>query len=185
MQLLIAHHFGSKPKRLVRQGAGATNFVFVVKHAGGDLVVRLSPDPAKINAYIKEQWAIAKVRELKVPTPDILEVGNEVVPYPYMILRRVEGKEATFHPQRLEILREAGRLGALINSIRTTGYGSTFDWSNNQLSKNDSWNDFLEKELMLESRLKTLKKEKPWPSRRFESCHRFFAVWTRCPKNRH
>jgi hygromycin-B 4-O-kinase len=157
---VIAHHFGSPPNRITAQGGGLSNFVFMVKHEKGDLVVRLSPDPVKINSFIKEQWAISRVRELKVPTPDILEVGNEVVPYPYMISRKVEGREATFHPQRLEILREAGRYGALINSIKTTGYGGTFDWSNNQLSKNGSWEEFLKKELTIERRLQTLRKWK-------------------------
>ena len=157
---VITHHLGSAPKRIIAQGGGLTNFVFMVSHAEGELVVRLSPDPAKINHYIKEQWAIRKVRELKVPTPDILQVGNEVMPHPYMISRKVEGKEATFHPQRTDILRELGRYGALINSIRTTGFGSTFDWSNNQLSRNDSWDDFLDRELSLGHRLETLEKQK-------------------------
>jgi aminoglycoside phosphotransferase (APT) family kinase protein len=157
---VIAHHFGSEPKRIVVQGGGLTNFVFMVSHAEGELVLRLSPDPAKINQYIKEQWAIRKVRELKVPTPDILEVGNEVVPHPYMISRKVEGKEATFHPQRIDILREVGRYGALINSIRTTGFGSTFDWSNNKLSKNNDWDNFLDRELSLGHRLETMEKQK-------------------------
>jgi hygromycin-B 4-O-kinase len=157
---VITHHLGSGPKRIVTQGGGMSNFVFMVSHAEGELVVRLSPDRAKINHYIKEQWAIQKVRELKVPTPDILEVGTEVVPHPYMISRKVEGKEATFHPRRMEILREIGRFGALINTIRTTGFGSTFDWSNNQLSKNDSWDDFLDRELSLGHRLEVLEKQK-------------------------
>jgi aminoglycoside phosphotransferase (APT) family kinase protein len=158
-RLLITHHLGSKPKRIAAQG-GMTNFVFLVNHAQGDLVVRISRHAVKLNAYIKEQWAIARVKELNVPTPEILEVGNEVIPYPYMILKRVAGEEATSHPRRLEILREVGRYAAIINSIRTTGFGSTFDWSNNQLSKNDSWDDFLEKELAIEDRLETLKKQK-------------------------
>jgi aminoglycoside phosphotransferase (APT) family kinase protein len=157
---VIIHHFGWEPKRVLAKGGGLTNFVFMVSHPEGELVVRLSPDATKINHYIKEQWAIRKVRELKVPTPDILEVGNEVVPHPYMISRKVDGKEATFHPQRLDILREMGRYGALINSIRTTGFGSTFDWSNNKLSKNGSWHDFLDRELLLGHRLEILEKQK-------------------------
>lgn len=157
---VITHHIGSAPKRIIAQGGGLTNFVFIVSHAEGELVVRLSPDAAKLNNYIKEQWAIQKVRELKVPTPDILEVGNEVVPHPYMISRKVEGTEATFHPQRMDILRELGKYGALINSIRTTGFGGTFDWSKNQLSKNDSWDDFLDRELSLGHRIEVLEDQK-------------------------
>jgi aminoglycoside phosphotransferase (APT) family kinase protein len=155
---IISHHFAAPPSRLVRQDGGLSNHVFVVKHKEGDLVVRLSSDPARLNAYIKEQWAAAKAKELKVPVPEILEVGNQVIPFPYMISRRAEGGEATFHPKRLEILRELGSIAARINTIPTNGFGTTFDWSNNQLSLNDSWEEFLNKELDIESRFKMLSK---------------------------
>lgn len=155
---IIEHHFGTKPKRIVHQTSGLSNFVFMVYHAEGDFVVRLSPDPTRINSYIKEQWAVAKVKEVGVPTSEILEVGNQVVPHPYMISRKVNGHEATFHPERLSILREMGRYAALINSVPTDGFGSVFDWSNNQLSRNENWRDFLHGELQIESRLETLKK---------------------------
>lgn len=159
-RLVVTHHLGSKPKRVIMQTGGMTNYVFMVNHADGDLVVRLSPDPVKLNAFIKEQWAIAKAKELDVPTPDVLEVGNEVVPYPYMISRKSKGKEASFQPQRLEILHELGRYAALVNSIGTSGFGSTFDWSNNQLSRNDNWDEFLDRELMLDQRLEILRKRR-------------------------
>ncbi|HKG73336.1 MAG TPA: aminoglycoside phosphotransferase family protein [Aestuariivirgaceae bacterium] len=157
---IISHHFSAPPLRLVGQDGGLSNHVFMVKHKEGDLVVRLSSDPARINAYIKEQWAAAKAKELKVPAPEILEVGNQVIPFPYMVSRRAEGSEATFHPKRLEILRELGSIAARINTIQTTGFGTTFDWSNNQLSLNDSWEEFLTKELDIESRLGILSKRK-------------------------
>lgn len=160
---LIMHHFGEKPKRLVYQAGGLSNFVFLVKHSGGDFVVRVSPEPSKINAFIKEQWAVAKAREVGVPTPEVLEVGNEVVPHPYMISRRVEGLEATWQPSRMQILHEMGRYAALINSVPTSGFGSTFDWSNNQLSRNETWGDFLHKELKLDARLGLLEKHRMLP----------------------
>jgi aminoglycoside phosphotransferase (APT) family kinase protein len=75
-----------------------------------------------------------------------------------MISRRAEGREATFHPKRLEILRELGSIAARINTIPTSGFGTTFDWSNNQLSLNDSWEEFLNKELDIERRFKILSK---------------------------
>jgi Ser/Thr protein kinase RdoA (MazF antagonist) len=153
---IISHHFGAPPQRVLQPGGGRSNHVFMVKHKEGDLVVRLSSNPTRINAFIKEQWASAKVREVKVPTPEILQVGNEVIPFPYMVSRRAEGSEATFHTKRLEILRELGSIAARINTVRTTGFGTTFDWSNNQLSLNDSWEEFLTKELEIENRLKIL-----------------------------
>lgn len=130
----------------------------------GDFIVRVTPEASKINAFIKEQWAMVKAHEVGVPTPEVLEVGNEVVPYPYMISRRVSGQEATFHPSRMQILHEMGRYAALINSIPTNGFGSTFDWSNNQLSRNETWKDFLHKELKLDARLELLEKHRMLPT---------------------
>lgn len=155
---IVAHHFGEKLNRVIYQPGGLSNFVFLIKHTAGEFVVRISPEPAKINAFIKEQWAMSKVTESGIPTPEILEVGNEIVSAPYMISRRVIGQEATFHPSRMQILHEMGRYTALINSITTTGFGATFDWSNDQLSRNHTWNEFLHKELKIEARLEFLMK---------------------------
>ncbi len=157
---IITYHFGQKPRRIVHRASGLSNCVFLVSHGEGDFVIRICPAPTKINAYIKEQWAMARARESGVPVPEVLEVGNEVIPYPYMVSRRVSGKEASLHPNRLQILREMGRYAALINAIPTTGFGSTFDWSNNQLSRNETWGDFLYKELKLEARLLLLEKHR-------------------------
>ncbi len=160
---IITHHFGNKPKRVAHLPGGLSNFVFLVTHNEGDFVVRISPEPARLNAFIKEQWAMAKAREVGVPTPEILEVGNEIVSSPYMVSRRVIGKEANLHPNRLEIIRQMGKYAALINSIPTSGFGSTFDWSSNQLSRNETWSEFIEKELNLEGRLRSLEKRKMLP----------------------
>ncbi len=156
---VIAHHFGDKkPRRVIHKTSGLSNFVFEVAHAEGDFIVRISPDPVRINSFIKEQWAQNKAREAGVPVPEILEVGSHVINQPFMISRVVEGGEATFHEKRLEIVREMGRYAALINSIKTKGFGSTFDWSSNQLSHNESWQEFLESELKFEEKLATLEK---------------------------
>lgn len=159
-RLVIEHHFGSKPRRVVHKASGLSNFVFAVKHTEGDFIVRISPEQARLNSFIKEQWTQTKVREIGVPTPEILEVGSEVISQPFMISRRVEGQEAIFHPERLKIIREMGRYAAMINTVKTENFGSTFDWSNNLLSRNDSWKDFLESELQFEDRLETLEKHK-------------------------
>jgi aminoglycoside phosphotransferase (APT) family kinase protein len=157
---IIEHHFGAKPRRVEHQGSGLSNFVFLVHHAEGDFVVRISPDPTRINAFIKEQWAVTKAHEAGVPTAEILEVGNSVIPHPYMVARRVQGRDATMHPERVAILREMGRYAALINSISTTGFGSVFDWSSNQLSRNDTWKEYLHGELRLDARLEILRKQR-------------------------
>lgn len=153
---VIEHHLGGRPRRIEHQASGLSNFVFLVAHAAGHFVVRICPTPGKINAYIKEQWAVARVREAGVPTAEILEVGNEVIPHPYMIARKVAGQEASQHPRRPEIVTEMGRLARRINSVATDGFGTVFDWSGNQLSRNESWHAFLGGEFALDARLETL-----------------------------
>ena len=155
---IIEHHLGSKPKRITERAGGLTNFVMEVDHADGDFIVRMSTAPAKIREYLKEQWAIARASEIGVPTAEVLEVGADIVGIPYMVLRKAEGQEATHHPERFAILREMGRLTALIHSIKTSGFGHTFDWSSNQLSRNDTWKEYLHGELKVEPRVDLLDK---------------------------
>jgi len=70
-----------------------------------------------------------------------------------MIDRKVEGYEATHHMQRMQIMREMAALTALIHTLPTGGYGRTFDWSGNQLSRNESWTDYLTCELKAGERI--------------------------------
>ena len=172
---LIAHHFGSKPSRITYKASGLSNFVFAVKHSEGEFIVRLSPDATKLNNFIKEQWAEEHAAKAGVPVAEILEVGNEVVPFPYMIVRQVKGSEATYNENRLEIVREMGRYGALINSIQTKGFGNTFDWSNNQLSFNETFAEYLENALQVESKIEVLEKNKMISREKAKDLRRIFG----------
>jgi aminoglycoside phosphotransferase (APT) family kinase protein len=177
---IVTHHFGTKPARLLHKASGLTNFVFEVSHAQGDFIVRVSDEPAKLNAYQKEQWASGRAREAGVPTAEILEVGNEVVPFPYMISLKVRGDEATHHPKRLEIARELGALAKRIHGIRTQGYGRTFDWSSNTLSKRETWRDYLANELRARERIAVLERWKMLPPpalRRLRAAVRRMERW--------
>lgn len=155
-QEVLTHLLGGKPKRLEPLGGGLTNFVFEARHAEGDLVVRLSANPAKVKEYLKEQWAMARAREQGVPVPEVLEVGTEPIPFPYMVSRKVAGTEGTHHPERLRVAREMGRLARMIHAVPTSGFGHTFDWSENRLSRKDTWADYLDREFRGEQRLALL-----------------------------
>ncbi len=174
-RLVIGHHFGGNPRRIAHKAGGLSNFVFEVKHAEGEFIVRISFDPGRINSFIKEQWAQEKAREAGVPTAEILEVGNEIIGNPFMISRAVDGQDAALHPERLRILREAGRYAALINGIKTDGFGGTFDWSSNLLSRREKWNDYLERELLLDARLETLEKSRMLSAARIKTLRGTFA----------
>ena len=77
-----------------------------------------------------------------------------------MISKKIRGSEATHHPRRLEIIFELGKMAAQVHTIPTRGYGHMFDWSQNALSKNESWKDFIQLELKVKDRVKTLKNNK-------------------------
>jgi aminoglycoside phosphotransferase (APT) family kinase protein len=169
---LIIHHIGKAPSHIEQIHGGAANFVYDVTVGKEHLIVRISENAAKLQLFVKEQWAVQKVREKKVPAPEILEVGNEAVPFPYMIVRRAEGLRAETHPKRARIVREMAEYTKIIHSIPTSGYGNVFDWSSNQLSRNETWEDFLLKEMKLARRLEILEKNDMMSPKEFKKLKR-------------
>ena len=153
---VLAHHFGDDASRLVHETSGQSNYVFTAEHDRGTFVLRLSPEGDRLRAYQKEQWAVERVREAGVPTPEILEVGVIDIPWPYMLMRKVGGQEATTHARRLEILTALGENAARINAIPTAGFGDVFDWASPEEPRNESWRDFLTRELQLDRQLDIL-----------------------------
>jgi len=149
---IVQHHFGQPPSRIVYKRTGLSNYVFVINHVEGQFVVRISPDTEKIAAFTKELWATQKVREVGVPSPEVLVVGN-IGSEPYMVTRRVTGAEATHHPRRKHIVHEMGRYARTINSVRTTSFGVNFDWTANG-PKNNTWAEYLDGEWQVERRLR-------------------------------
>lgn len=151
-QKIVRKHFGTEASRIVYRSSGRTNYVFAINHVEGQFIVRISPDPKRIAAFLKERWTTEEVRKAGVPSPEVLAVGNDVSKEPYMITRRVTGTEASHHPKRNRIINEMGRFAAMINSIRTTTFGANFDWSSDGV-KHRTWGAYLKEELKIEKRL--------------------------------
>jgi aminoglycoside phosphotransferase (APT) family kinase protein len=148
---IVEHHFNQPPTRIVYKRSGLSNNVYAVNHVEGQFVVRISPEPEKMEAFRKELWATQKVREAGVPSPEVLAVGN-IGSEPYMITRRVTGAEATHHPRRSHIVHEMGRYAQIINSIRTTNFGSNFEWTTNE-PQHRTWAEYLDNEWKVNQRL--------------------------------
>ena len=130
---LMKHHFGKKKLQVTALSGGITNFVYGVKSGRDELVVRLGRNPDKINAFLKEQWAVAQAHTKGIPVPEILEVGNSIIPMPYMIMNKINGEEASDHLDRSYIITDMGRYAALIHTIPTHDYGHVFDLFSNWL----------------------------------------------------
>ena len=106
---LVRHHFPKKVIVVKPLSGGLTNFVFAVSAGQERLVVRLSDKPEKIHFFQKEQWAVAQAKKKGIPVPEILEVGNDIIPMPYMISNKIEGEEATHQPGQFAATTEPGQ----------------------------------------------------------------------------
>lgn len=154
--IVVKNLFGKKPEKIDYKTTGRTNFVFEVKVPDGDYIVRISTSEDKMDYFFKEQWAIDRVRKEGVPVAKIIKVGNDLIPVPYMVQKKLEGQVALYHPDKKKILRQMGEYTCLINSIATNNYGKVFDWSSGRLPKNITWKNFIDNELELNNRLQIL-----------------------------
>lgn len=185
---VAAHHFGKPCKKAEFKPAGKTNYVFEVTVDNKNYIVRISESRSKLNDFQKEQWVSQKAHEKGVPVAEILEVGHEIIPFPYMLQEKVDGTEAMDHPARADILCELGKYTKLIHSIPTNGFGTSFDWSKNKLSKNRTWVDYLEKELLVNKRLQFLGKQGILPKKKLDKLTALFkkiARWKAEPVLNH
>ena len=160
VKTIMKHHFGVTPSKIEFKPAGMTNFVFEAVCTKGDFIIRIGSNSRKLNDFMKEQWAVERVREKGVPVAEIREVANELIPSPCMLQEKRAGTDAMHHPDRKQVIYEVGQLARIIHSIPTSSFGNVFDWSKNRLSKNASWTDFLYQEWKLSERLAFLKKHK-------------------------
>jgi hygromycin-B 4-O-kinase len=167
---LVTDVFGSRPNHIQHEPSGLSNSVFSVEHGGRAFIVRVNPAPEKLGAFLKEQWATARAGEAGVPVPEILKVGSD--PVPHMLLRKSAGEPATSHPDRLRILRDLGRYAAQVNSIRTAGFGTSFDWADEASANRPDWHTFLLTELKLEQRLRILRRRRMLPEARLAKIKR-------------
>jgi len=149
--LLVKELFKETPYYIETIHNGGRNKVYKVYLKNyGNLILRISLEQDRINDYIKEQWCWKKLKEIGVPMPEVLEVGNSIIPFPYMIVHFTRGIHGNkYISPDLKVFREMGKLSKKIHSIKTTEYGSVFEWSHNTLSKNSTWRSYLENELKI------------------------------------
>lgn len=155
---VMQHLLSDKPEEVIRLTNGLNNFVYEVVMPKNDrYIIRLSEWAGKFNDYLKEQWCNKKASEFGIPAMEVLEVGNECIPFPYTVAKKIEGKDGNLYLDKAPLLRQLAEITAKIHQIPTTGYGLTFDWSQNTLSKYDTWNAYLDKEINVEWRLQLYK----------------------------
>lgn len=171
---VLNHHFEGV-KQLKYLSSGLTNFVFGCSVREGDFIIRISPDPHRLNQFIKEQWAVNAAKAQGIPVAEILEVGSELIGSPYMVTRKIEGEDAIRHPERLKVIKDLGGLAAKINTIRTRGFGGTFDWSDNKLSKYGTFAEWLHGEFDVEAKLAALRKHRLLTSDASKTIEKIFA----------
>lgn len=157
---IIKHLYGNAPKKVLPLSGGLTNFVYEVQAAKELLVVRISHNHESLEGFQKEQWAVARAAEKNIPVPEILEVGQFEPSVVFMIVRKAKGEPALKLEDRIKVVEEMGQCLAKIHSIPTKGFGPVFDWSENMLSKNNSWKEWLQEDYKMIDRLDFLLKAK-------------------------
>lgn len=160
VEMVLQRHFVKRPRKVKRIHGGLANHVFEACIGRDELVVRISEKAAKLQIFMKEQWAVNEARKNGIPIPEILEVCNDVIGLPYMISRKVIGSpgDAATGEAKVEALRELGHYAAKINAIKTHDFGHIFDWSPNKLSRQRTWQDYLKNELDLADRVENLRR---------------------------
>lgn len=153
---LIRHYYGNTHFSVSELSGGLSNYVYLVKLPSGDLVIRISDRSEKLTSFLKEQWAAATAIDNKIPAPEILEVGNDIIGIPYMIVKKAKGVVGTDFPNRMKVIYEMGAYTSKIHAIRTTNYGNSFDWCENVLSKKRTWKEYFYNELNVLGRLDIL-----------------------------
>lgn len=148
-------------------------------------IVKIGGTKEKLIDFEKEQWVINRVMEKDIPVAKVLEVGADVIPFPYMIQEKLSGEEAIHHTERLDILFEMGVYTKKIHSIPTSSYGYVFDWSNNEHLKNVTWKDFLYNEWQLNQRLQLLNKHKLIDLKKIRSAITRIEKWKDVPSLNH
>ena len=185
---ILSHHFAHPPKNIEFKPAGKTHYVFEARTKEGDIIVRIGDSNNRLRNFLKEQWVSREAAARGIPVAEILEVGHELIEFPYMLTRKLDGKEATDHPDRLEILKMLGKITRSIHTIPTNGFGNEFDWSNNKLSKNITWKDMLENELLITERLKYLGSQKVLDKNKMDNLVKLFdkiRLWKKNPVLNH
>lgn len=185
---LIERRVGGRAKRVFAKGGGLTNVVFEIDHPDGRFIVRLSPSPGKVEDFRKERWAIAQASAVGVPTPEVVDVGVDEGCVPYMIARKVKGEVATHHPRRLTIVADMGRMTAAVHTVRTMGFGHRFDWCKTEAPAHRSWRDYLDRELKVAERMRSLHDNRMLPPARLatlQAVMREVESWTESPVLHH
>jgi aminoglycoside phosphotransferase (APT) family kinase protein len=185
---VLKHHFGKRPSHVERLHGGVANHVFEAKVGRQEVVVHISDKPEKLQKFQKEQWAVRQARAQKVPAPEILEVGDSLIGLPYMISIKLRGQDASACHNRIEVARGMGQYAARIHAIPTSGFGSVFDWSRNQLSRKRSWRSFLDEELDIKGRLNLLETHQmltPAHLKKLRSQVRTIRLWKGHPSLTH
>ncbi len=158
---LLKKFFNEEPVYVQKVNNDPVNSVYkAILLSDKYLIIRISTTHDKLNNFLKEQWCSRRARESGVPAIEILEVGNSVIDFPYMIAVEEYGIPGNkYLGDKSKMWEGIGKYLSEINKIKTKGVGHTFDWSSNTISFNDTWKDYLEKSFHIDHILDEYKRE--------------------------
>jgi hypothetical protein len=148
--LTLTHElFGESPVFLERLPYGNINRVYEVRtKKEGNLIIQLHPEKNRVQLFFRGNDAMGLARKNGVPAPVIIATGNTLVPYAYMIYRKIEGITAVeFAGDKAPIWQELGVYAKRINLIDVPGYGRVGYWKNSYQAYYDTWDEYVIQEI--------------------------------------
>jgi hygromycin-B 4-O-kinase len=145
------------PRKLRRLHGGLSNEVFRFDANGRGLVLRMHKDPARLDCYLREEWAMQRAREAGVPVPAVHHVGSESG-WTYSLQDEVIGVPGTHWADRAGVLRRLGECAARIHEVHLRGWGSGFARSAAERPAMARWRDFLDGEIHADGRIALLER---------------------------
>ena len=172
---IAERYFGDKPRRIFRDRKGLTNLVYHVVHDDEEYVIRIGYQEGRLEAFRKEAAAVRAAREIGVPAPRVMEVGEDLGPYPYMILRRIRGISGLEAPNRLKLLHDLGAIAATLHTVKTVGYGGFLKREEPLTFKHSRWKHYLTREFDYPARLELFSRHELMSPQALKRLGRFLA----------
>ena len=145
---LIKREFDDAINSIKEIHHGSVNKVFDVTGKKENYIVRLNDEKEKKVEFKKEEFCLAKVRELGVPSPKVLAIGTEGK-YEYLIQNKVKGINGSLSSKedKLRIWQRLGQYASKYNQITQilveqnnfhNSWASKLSYNIDQLSSTDA-----------------------------------------------
>lgn len=140
--------FGEEPLSIERIPYGKVNIVFDVSTRGeGELIYHLHENKRRSRLFYRWGDGLDLAREKGIPVPSVLATGDTLVPYAYVVYRKIHGVPAMLHEgDKGKAMEDIGLAAKRINLIGVPGYGKVGWWKDTSRESYGTWREYVDEE---------------------------------------